>query len=140
MGESLRIVGFGRPPEGAICYRRFTDCCANPPTRLLVFANDTGLTVCDWHYDLGHHQSYNVEVASILHYFEADVSEPKQVTGGAEPLTMYKLRCPECGLLVEYDGSVIWSEAEYDELPGEFICGSPECHTLIVKPPPRVSP
>lgn len=128
--ESVKnIMGFGKPPEGAICYRRNLDNCQRPPTRLLVFADDTGCTVCDYHYALG--------VVEGTKLFVTDRPEDRVVMGMAGSVVMYRVRCPACNGLIEYDNQILFTPDEYAQMPDVLECDTPDCGAQVEKPRPE---
>lgn len=127
-GESMKkiVVDSVNLPEGAICYRRRPDGCERQPTRMLLFDDQTGCSVCEFHFELGIVQNTNL--------FIIDRPEPRILQGFLENARVFRIRCPECGGLVYYDGEVLFTYSEYEDLPDVLECGRHECGTHIRKP------
>lgn len=113
-------------PEGMICYRQRPDGCKREPTRLLTFDDETGCGVCDFHFELG-----KVDDTRL---FIVDIVEPKVLPGFLSSVVMFRIRCPFCDMLVEYDNQILFTPTEYYEMPEEIECDNPECGKWVDKP------
>lgn len=127
-GESAKnIIGMTSfVPEGVICYRNKPDGCKREPKFLLSFDDETGCGVCDFHYRLG-----KVEGTRL---FVVDRVEPKVLDGFLSSVVMFRIRCPFCDILIEWDNQILFSPTEYEDIPDPVRCDNEECQRLVRKP------